>query len=99
MPRVALAEAVAGSEAALVERMNRQAERLGMSGTRFANASGRPDPLHYSTAIDLARLAEALLRDFPADYALFAVPQMQFNGLTPGGPATAAATRPRRWMA
>jgi len=79
---VALAEAVAGSEAGLVERMNRQAERLGMSGTRFANASGRPDPLHYSTAIDLARLAEALLRDFPADYALFAVPQMQFNGLT-----------------
>jgi len=79
---VALAEAVAGSEAALVERMNRQAERLGMSGSRFANASGRPDPLHYSTATDLARLAEALLRDFPADYALFAVPQMQFNGLT-----------------
>lgn len=79
---VALAEAVAGSGPAFVERMNQQATRLGMSGTRFANAEGRPEPQHYSTALDMARLAEALLRDFADDYALFAAPQFSFNGLT-----------------
>jgi len=79
---VALAEAVAGSETRFVERMNEQARALGMNGTRFANASGRPEPQHYSTALDMTRLAEALLRDFPDDYRLFATRQFGFNGLT-----------------
>lgn len=79
---VALAEAVAGSEAKFVERMNEQARTLGMTGTRFANASGRPEPQHYSTALDMARLAEALLRDFADEYRLFTARQFSFNGLT-----------------
>jgi len=79
---VALAEAVAGSEARFVERMNRQASTLGMNGTRFANASGKPEPQHFSTALDMTRLAEALLRDFPDDYPMFAITQFSFNGLT-----------------
>ncbi|MBU3693466.1 MAG: D-alanyl-D-alanine carboxypeptidase [Rhodocyclaceae bacterium] len=78
---VALAETVAGSEARFVERMNQQAERLGLSGTRFANASGRPEPQHHSTPRDMARLAEALLRDFPADSKLFGAARFTFNGL------------------
>lgn len=79
---LALAEAVSGSEEAFVARMNEQATRLGMTGTRFANATGAPDPQHYSTALDMARLAEALLRDFPEDYKLFSVAQFAFNGLS-----------------
>ena len=79
---LALAEAVAGSEPQMVERMNRQAERLGMTGSRFANVSGQPDPQQYSTPLDMARLAEALVRDFPSDYQLFATAQFSFNGLS-----------------
>ena len=63
---IALAEAVAGSEAAFVERMNREAQRLGLANTRFANVTGLPDPQHYATARDLALLARAVIRDFPA---------------------------------
>ena len=45
---IALAEAIAGSESAFVERMNRQAAELGMANTHFANATGLPHPQHYS---------------------------------------------------
>ena len=79
---LALAEAVAGSEAQFVERMNRQARALGMGSTRFANASGQPELQHYTTALDLLRLTEALLRDFADEYRLFAARQLTFNGLT-----------------
>jgi D-alanyl-D-alanine carboxypeptidase (penicillin-binding protein 5/6) len=57
----ALAEHLAGSERAFVARMNRRAVELGLSDTHFANACGHDDPLHYSSAHDLARLAEAAL--------------------------------------
>ena len=50
---IALAEAVAGSEEAFVQMMNREAARLGMKNTHFMNATGLPDPQHYSTARDL----------------------------------------------
>ena len=50
---IALAEAVAGSEEAFVQLMNREAARLGMKDTHFMNATGLPDAQHYSTARDL----------------------------------------------
>jgi D-alanyl-D-alanine carboxypeptidase (penicillin-binding protein 5/6) len=59
----ALADHVAGSEAAFVDLMNHEAQGLGMTGTRFANACGHDDSSHYSTARDLAKLAEVALRD------------------------------------
>jgi len=68
---IALAEVVAGSEDAFAQMMNREAARLGMKNTRFMNASGLPDPQHYSTARDLYLLAAALIRDFPAQYAQY----------------------------
>ena len=61
----ALAEAVAGSEAGFVERMNRRAAELGMSGTHFANCTGLDDEagpeVHYTTARDIAIMSRALL--------------------------------------
>jgi D-alanyl-D-alanine carboxypeptidase (penicillin-binding protein 5/6) len=69
---IALAEAIAGSEGAFVERMNREAARLGLKDTRFVNSTGLPGPGHYSTASDLALLAAALIRDHPDDYKLSA---------------------------
>jgi len=57
----ALAEHLADSERAFVTRMNRRAGELGLSDTHFANACGHDAPQHYSSAHDLARLAEAAL--------------------------------------
>jgi D-alanyl-D-alanine carboxypeptidase (penicillin-binding protein 5/6) len=61
----ALAEHVAGSEAAFVERMNAKAAAMGLTGTRFANPHGLPHPNQRSNARDLAILTERLLEDYP----------------------------------
>ena len=68
---IALAEAVAGTEAAFVQVMNREAARLGMKSSSFTNASGLSDAKHYSTARDLYTLTHALIRDFPNEYAQY----------------------------
>jgi D-alanyl-D-alanine carboxypeptidase (penicillin-binding protein 5/6) len=68
---IVLAEAIAGTEAGFAELMNREAERLGMKNTRYRNATGLPDPAHYTTARDLARLTVRLIEDFPQDYAKY----------------------------
>jgi D-alanyl-D-alanine carboxypeptidase (penicillin-binding protein 5/6) len=57
----ALADHVAGNERRFVALMNARAERMGLYGTRFANACGHDDPGMRSTARDLARLAEAAM--------------------------------------
>ncbi|MGE0876034.1 MAG: D-alanyl-D-alanine carboxypeptidase family protein [Burkholderiales bacterium] len=80
---IALAEAVAGSEEAFAQLMNREAQRLGMTASNFTNASGLPDPRHYSTASDLRLLAAALIRDFPAEYAqYYSQKEFRYNKIT-----------------
>lgn len=78
---VALAEAIAGSEDAFAVLMNREAQRLGMSNTHFTNASGLPDPQLYTTAADLARLATAIIRDFPEYYSLYSLKEFTYNNI------------------
>ncbi len=58
---VAVAEAVGGSEASFVAAMNAEAARLGMSGTRFANANGLHDDRQVTNARDMAVLMLAVL--------------------------------------
>ena len=79
---IALAEAVAGSEEAFVESMNREAARLGMKNTRFGNATGLPLPQQASTAADLARIATAIIRDFPEYYPLYSLREYRYNNIT-----------------
>jgi D-alanyl-D-alanine carboxypeptidase (penicillin-binding protein 5/6) len=62
--------------------MNREAQRLGLTNTRFVNATGLPDPQHYSTARDLARLAQAIIRDFPEYYPLYSKKEYTYNKIT-----------------
>lgn len=76
---IALAELVAGSEEAFAELMNKEGKRLGMNGTRFANATGLPSSQHYSTASDLAKLAAAVIRDFPEFYPLYSLKDYTYN--------------------
>ncbi len=79
---IALAEAAGGSEAGFVAMMNKQAQRLGMSNTHFVNSTGLPDAQHYTTARDLARLAAAIVRDFPEYYPLYSIKEYTYNGVT-----------------
>jgi D-alanyl-D-alanine carboxypeptidase len=74
---VMLAEAVAGSEEAFIARMNEAAKRLGMTSTRFANPHGLPDERQQTTARDLARLARALIIEFPEYADIFAQTHVQ----------------------
>ena len=78
---VALAEFVAGSEGAFVDIMNQQAELLGMTNTNFENATGLPSPNHYSTAHDLALLAQATINDYPETYPIYAEKHFTYNNI------------------
>lgn len=77
---VSIAEAVAGSEAAFVARMNAEAARLGMRDTRFINSNGLPGDGQQTTAYDLALLVLALRREFPANAHYFAYEGFLANG-------------------
>ena len=68
---IALAEHLAGSEEAFAELMNDAAKKLGMTNSHFVDASGLPDPQHYTTARDLAILGRALIREFPEYYKMY----------------------------
>jgi D-alanyl-D-alanine carboxypeptidase (penicillin-binding protein 5/6) len=79
---IALAELVAGSEEEFVVRMNQEATRLGMTGSRFANSTGLTSAQHYASAADLAKLAAALIRDFPEYYPIYAQREFRYNNIT-----------------
>ncbi len=78
---IALAEYVAGTEEGFVALMNQYAELLGMEATHFANATGLPHDEHYTSARDMARLASALLRDFPEHYGLYSEKEYTYNDI------------------
>jgi len=79
---VAISELIAGSEEAFTVLMNREAQRLGMNNTHFANSTGLPDPQLYTTARDLALLASAIVRDFPEYYTLYSTREYTYNNIT-----------------
>ena len=62
---VALAEAVAGSEEAFVDRMNQRAAELGMADTVFKNATGLPAEGHVTSAHDIALMSRELILNHP----------------------------------
>ncbi len=69
---VVVAEALTANEAVFAARMTDKARRLGMSGTRFGNASGLPHRDNVTTARDMAILGAAILRRFTERQSLFA---------------------------
>lgn len=78
---VALAEHVAGTEDAFAQLMNEHAARLGMTGTRYANAHGLAHPENYTTARDVAALMRALMRDFPEMYDWHSLESFTYNDI------------------
>ncbi|MDQ1815513.1 D-alanyl-D-alanine carboxypeptidase family protein [Massilia sp. CCM 9210] len=79
---VALAEAVAGDESAFVFLMNREAQRMGLKNTRFANPHGLPHPDNFSTAHDLSVLAARVIADYPEFYKIDSVKSFTYNKIT-----------------
>lgn len=79
---VALAEHIAGSEETFAQMMNQYAQQLGMYNTNYRNATGLPDPEHYTTARDIAVLSAALIRDFPEHYEWYSEKEYTYNGIT-----------------
>lgn len=79
---IALAEGVAGTEAAFVDMMNREAVRLGMKASRFTNATGLPNPQHYSTAEDLSVLTAAIIREFPQYLPMYGQREFRYHNIT-----------------
>ncbi|MGD9982273.1 MAG: D-alanyl-D-alanine carboxypeptidase family protein [Hyphomonadaceae bacterium] len=72
-------ERLGGTEARFAANMTARARDLGLTNTRFANASGLPDTRHRTTARDMAMLAQALWRDFPEHYHYFQTPSFSWR--------------------
>ncbi|MBW8910876.1 MAG: D-alanyl-D-alanine carboxypeptidase [Sphingomonas sp.] len=78
---VALAEKIGGSEANFARMMTAKARDLGMRQTVFANASGLPDPAHFSSAQDIAILSASMIRNHPDRYRCFSEQSYSYGRL------------------
>lgn len=79
---VAMAEYIAGSEDTFAAMMNRHAEEIGLIGSHFMNSTGLPDPDHYMTAADIARLASLLISKYPEYYKWYSQKEFTYNKIT-----------------
>ena len=78
---IALAEHLAGGEDTFAALMNQEAKRLGLADTHFVNATGWPAEGHYSSALDMAKLARAIVIEDPGHYAMYAEKEFIWNGI------------------
>lgn len=78
---VAMAEYIAGSEEAFADMMNQQASVLQLHNSSFRNATGLPADGHYSSALDMARLARAIIDEDPEHYAIYAQKEFFWNNI------------------
>lgn len=62
---VAMAEKIAGSEPAFVEKMNQRSAGLGMTNTHFVNCNGLDTEGHLTTARDIALMSRELITKYP----------------------------------
>jgi D-alanyl-D-alanine carboxypeptidase (penicillin-binding protein 5/6) len=74
-----IAEGMEGSEAKFVERMNARAAELGLTDSRFGNATGLPHPDNRSTLYDLVKLSRHLVETYPDLYRTFSLPEFEWN--------------------
>jgi serine-type D-Ala-D-Ala carboxypeptidase (penicillin-binding protein 5/6) len=79
---IILAEAIAGTEGDFAKLMNVQAQKLGLTNSSFKNATGLPDAQHFSTARDMATLAQRIIADFPEFYPIYAKKEYRYNNIS-----------------
>lgn len=78
---VAVAEHIAGGEAAFADLMNQHAKLLGMNNSHFVNSTGFPAEGHYSSAYDIALLARATIVHFPDNYQMYSQKYFTYNDI------------------
>ncbi|KVW97860.1 D-alanyl-D-alanine carboxypeptidase family protein [Thiobacillus denitrificans] len=78
---IAVAEHLAGGEDTFAALMNQEAKRLGLADTNFVNATGWPAEGHYSSALDMAKLARAIVIEDPEHYAMYAEKEFVWSGI------------------
>jgi len=81
---VALAERVAGSEESFAGMMNQYAQKLGLTNSKFFNVTGMPHDQHLSSARDMAKIAVAIVRDFPEYYGYYAEKTFKYKDIQQG---------------
>ncbi len=81
---VVLAEGISGTEEAFAELLNKKAADLGMKNSHFVDASGLPDPNHYSTPRDLAIMARDLIMNYPEEYKIYSEKEFTYNNIKQG---------------
>jgi D-alanyl-D-alanine carboxypeptidase (penicillin-binding protein 5/6) len=79
---VAIAEYLGGTEATFAEVMNQHARDLGMLNSRYQNSTGLPAENHYTTASDIARLASAIVKEYPEYFHWYSQREFTYNGIT-----------------
>jgi D-alanyl-D-alanine carboxypeptidase (penicillin-binding protein 5/6) len=79
---VAIAEYLAGTEATFAELMNQYAAELGMLNTHYQNSTGLPSKNHFTSAADIARLANAIIAEFPQYYSWYSQKEFTYNKIT-----------------
>lgn len=80
----AMAEHIAGNEGTFAHMMNEEAKRIGMKNTSFINSTGMPADGHYSTAKDMAILAQHIIHDSSKYYPIYSEKEFSFNGIKQG---------------
>ena len=78
---IAIAEGISGSEEIFALEMNNLAKKIGLTNSNFINSSGWPNDNHYTTAKDLAKIAEYTLNEHPELYEMYAIAEFTYNGI------------------
>ncbi len=91
---VVVAEAIGGSEEAFAELMTKRGREIGLENTVFRNSTGWPDPAHVTTARDMARLAEFVVREYPQYYGYYAEREFTYGKSLDGKPITQSNRNP-----
>lgn len=79
---IALAEHIAGDEAAFADLMNNAAVKLGLTNSHFTNVTGLTNEQHFMTARDIALLSSAIISEFPDQYIRYSQKEYTYNGIT-----------------
>lgn len=78
---IVIAENMAGSEEAFAGMMNAYAKRIGMKTSHFGNSTGLPHEGVFTTARDLATLAEHVIRTYPEKYGIYSEKEFKWGGI------------------
>lgn len=76
---ITLAEGISGSEDEFANLMNEYAKKIGLANSNFTNASGLPNDNHYTSAYDLAKIAQYTIINFPEYYPMYKETEFEYN--------------------